>query len=88
MGTRGYLLSVGRAEIEQLTSGDNRQFDDEGVVGYLYEQERPGTAKLVRYSKDGDSRVGRESGAPLGRVDLTLQGFTEDGPMGYFVPQS
>jgi hypothetical protein len=84
-GHQGYILSK-EDEYKQL--GSSGKFEDEGTVGFLYPDQRPGTVALERFSKDGDWRVGRQSGALLGRIDLTLQGFGQDGVLGYFVPSN
>jgi hypothetical protein len=81
-GHHAYLLASNRNEISRLSDPDDadRQFDDEGVVGYVYQRPRPGdTMTLVRYSNNkGDWRVARAN-----RADLLAAGFKVDGPLGH-----
>jgi hypothetical protein len=84
-GHQAYLLATSRDEIKKLSdpSDSKRQFDDEGVLGYVYQKAQgDGTFKLVRYTKNGDWRASVEN-----RADLIDAGFRVDGPLGY-VPAS
>ncbi|OLT09353.1 hypothetical protein BJF78_30825 [Pseudonocardia sp. CNS-139] len=73
-GHQAYLLSTDPREIERVRG----QFDDEGVVGYVYARPGDGRMELTRYSRDGDWRVARAD-----RADLPRAGFHVDGPLGY-----
>jgi hypothetical protein len=81
-GHHAYLLASNPDEISRLRDPDdsNRQFDDEGTVGYVYRRSQVGeTMALVRYSNDkGDWRVARAN-----RADLLAAGFKADGPLGH-----
>jgi hypothetical protein len=84
-GHQAYLLATSRDEIKRLSDPSNpkRQFDDEGVLGYIYQRAQGDeTFKLVRYTKNGDWRVSVEN-----RADLLDAGFRVDGPLGH-VPTS
>lgn len=84
-GHQAYLLATSPDEIKRLSDPSNpkRQFDDEGVLGYIYQRAQGDeTFKLVRYTKNGDWRVSVEN-----RADLLDAGFRVDGPLGH-VPTS
>lgn len=76
-GHQSYLLSVSKEEIKKLEG----KFEDEGVMGYVWNGPRDGAMPLVRYSKNSDWRVSRAN-----RADLVAAGYGVDGVMGY-VPQ-
>lgn len=73
-GFQSYLLSINKDEIERLKNS----FENEGVVGFIFADQREDTMPLVRYSKNSDWRVSRE-----GRLDLVIAGYGVDGVMGY-----
>jgi hypothetical protein len=80
-GHQAYLLATNRDEIKRLSDPANpkRQFDDEGVLGYVYQRAQDdGTFTLFRYTENGDWRVAREN-----RADLIAAGFRVDGPLGH-----
>lgn len=80
-GHQAYLLATSPTEIKRLSDPRNpdRQFDDEGVLGYVYQRAQGDeTLKLVRYTKKGDWRVSVEN-----RADLIDAGFRVDGPLGH-----
>jgi hypothetical protein len=84
-GYQAYLLATSPDEIKRLSDRGNprRQFDDEGVLGYVYQRAQGDeTFRLVRYTKNGDWRVSVEN-----RTDLIDAGFRVDGPLGH-VPTS
>lgn len=84
-GHQAYLLATSPDEIKRLSDPSNpkRQFDDEGVLGYIYQRAQGDeTFELVRYTKNGDWRVSVEN-----RADLIDAGFRVDGPLGH-VPTS
>lgn len=78
-----YLVSSSPAEQRKLADPGNadRRFDNEGVLGFVYTSEKPGTVKLARYSRNGDWRLARET-----RSDLINAGYTVDGTVGW-VPE-
>ena len=79
-GHQAYLLSSDPREIARLSNSQdaNRQFDDEGVTGFVHDTRGDGLMELVRYARNGDWRVARAD-----RADLLAAGFTVDGPLGY-----
>jgi hypothetical protein len=79
-----YILSSYEDEIEALTSERQRglKFKDQGIVGYVYAEQREGTMPLYRYAKSPEWRVARNN-----RVDLLAAGFEKSkNPIG-FVPK-
>jgi hypothetical protein len=54
------------------------RFKDEGVIGYVYVSEQPGTMALHRYNRNGEWRLARAA-----RVDLLIAGFRDDGVIGW-----
>ncbi|MBB5132898.1 hypothetical protein HNP84_002619 [Thermocatellispora tengchongensis] len=81
VGTSTYLLSVSDAERDDLVA-DGR-FVDEGVMGYVAAEQRPGAERLLRFANSYEWRVAVESEADR----LKALGYRVDGPMGWVHPE-
>jgi hypothetical protein len=77
-GGPSYLLSVSPAEI------DDPRFQDEGVLGYVDGGPQPGEVRLLRFSNNGKWRVLADGPANVG--NMTAEGYSFDGPLGWFHP--
>jgi hypothetical protein len=73
-----YLLSISPSEIH------GGQFVDEGVLGYVDREKKPGEVPLVRFSNHGKWRVLADGTANVS--NMKNEGYTVDGPLGYFRP--
>jgi hypothetical protein len=72
------LVTASERERADLVASGRFTYD--GVIGYAYGSQQPGTAKLLRYSKAGEWRLALEP--PHGQ-DLTRAGYKFDGSVGY-----
>lgn len=75
-----YLVSVAPGELENLAKSG--KFVNEGVLGYVSATPAPGLIQLMRFSHEGQWRVGPE-------FEIAAQqhaGFLLDGPIGWAVP--
>jgi hypothetical protein len=75
-----YLLTASASERDSLTGSG--QFSYEGVVGYAFAAQQPGTAVLWRMSNGSGWRVVPDAQ----RATFTANGYRTDGPLGYVYP--
>jgi Putative metal-binding motif len=72
-----WLVTASASERDSLVSSG--RFVYQGVLGYSHRSSQPGTARLMRYSIDGEWRVAFESDGPA----LVSAGYRVDGSLGY-----
>jgi hypothetical protein len=75
-----YLLTASASERDALSASG--QFVYEGITGYAFAAQRPGTATLWRMSNGAGWRVVPDAQ----RAAFTANGYRTDGPLGYVYP--
>ena len=76
-GDPSYMLSVSPDEI-----ADSR-FVDDGVLGYIDQDQQPGEVAMLRFSNNGKWRVIANTGEAAVNA-VTAAGYNLDGPVGWF----
>jgi Glycosyltransferase WbsX len=82
-GRTAYLVTPSQSEVNSLLATGNWTLD--GIIGYAAKAKQPGTVPLLRYSNSTEWRLAL---APPYGQDLTQQGYTLDGSVGYAYPLS
>ncbi|MBM7861011.1 glycoside hydrolase family 99-like domain-containing protein [Lentzea nigeriaca] len=86
-GQSVYLLTASTAERDQLTTGTNPPFLDEGVVGHAFASPQPGTEILYRVRKEGLANSWRPVLASRLEQMRALGWDKIDGPLGHVYPR-
>jgi hypothetical protein len=82
-GRAAYLVTPSKAEVNSLLATGDWTLD--GIIGYAARKQQKGTVALLRYSNATEWRLAL---APPYGQDLTQQGYTLDGTVGYVYPLS